>query len=227
MDSYTINAYPLHIRHKCRPNTPDEAVAAFMASNPMGECPHYNNCLISPEGCRIRKAEAKEKAKESNGFNIYAKCLECKGVEPMDPKKCHVDGCGKKVLAKGMCSTHYFKQREKEKKAAAGETKQPAPETKTPIPETKAPEPEKKIETPATPAPQKKPENMHENMHAKKIPNENTAPTGTKRVNVQFSGPDVAIWERLRDSAKRNRRDIRTEALYIIESWLREPEKGE
>lgn len=38
-------------------------------------------------------------------------------------------------------------------------------------------------------------------------------------------GPDVAIWERLRDSAKRNRRDIRTEALFIIEQSLTiEPE---
>lgn len=35
-------------------------------------------------------------------------------------------------------------------------------------------------------------------------------------------GPDVAIWERLRDSAKRNRRDIRTEALVMIENALTE-----
>ena len=199
-------------KHPIRPGTDEETVAAILASPEFFLCRAYN-CRMSREACGRRRAAAME-AEAEDKKTVFSKCIECQQAERgkiMDPKKCPVDGCGKPVKARGMCMTHYYREYSKGK----------FPTKRTPA---DPPEPEKKPDPPATPAAPKKPENMHENMHAKKIPNENTAPTGTKRVNVQFSGPDVAIWERLRDSAKRNRRDIRTEALYIIESWLREPE---
>lgn len=57
MDSYTINAYPLHIRHKCRPNTPDEAVAAFNRNEGWIVCKHYGG--MTPKACKDRKARSK------------------------------------------------------------------------------------------------------------------------------------------------------------------------
>jgi len=44
----------------------------------------------------------------------------------------------------------------------------------------------------------------------------NPEPNGTKRVNVQFEPEDVWVWEKLRDRAKANRRDIRHEAFIMI-----------
>lgn len=127
----------------------------------------------------------------------------------MDPKKCHVEGCGKPAKARGMCMTHYYREYSKGK----------FPTKRTPADPPEATE--TKPDPPATPAPPKKPENMHENMQAPKKAN------GTKRVNVEFRGPDVELWEKLRDRAKRNRRDIRTEAICIIEAALTEPEEPE
>lgn len=193
-------------KHPIRPGTDEETVAAILASPEFFLCRAYN-CRMSREACGRRRAAAME-AEAEDKKTVFSKCIECQQAERgkiMDPKKCPVDGCGKPVKARGMCMTHYYREYSKGK----------FPTKRTPA---DPPEPEKKPDPPATPAAPKKPENMHANMQAEKKPN------GTKRVNVQFSGPDVAIWERLRDSAKRNRRDIRTEALYIIESWLREPE---
>lgn len=225
-------------KHPIRPGTDEKMIREFMASPEFFTCEFYN-CRMSREACGRRRAAAME-AETEDKKTVFSKCIECQQAERgkiMDPKKCPVDGCGKPVKARGMCMTHYYREYSKGKfnskiiapapPADQGSTDKVSTKPADP---PKAPEPEKQTDppkdpesktaqaSPATPAPPKKPENMHANMQAEKKPN------GTKRVNVQFSGPDVAIWERLRDSAKRNRRDIRTEALYIIESWLREPE---
>lgn len=222
----TINADPhsrmYHMRLKCQPNTPEEQIGAFWMERGEFRCEAYN-CTMTREACAERKALAKEKEKE-NGYNVYKLCLECEGAKKMDPKKCHVDGCGKKVLAKGMCTAHYFKAR-KEEKRDKGETKTPTPETKQPIAETKAPEPEKQPDPPKAPeskTAQASPETVQTKIIPKIIPEKK--PNGTKRVNVEFRGEDVALWEKLRNEAKKARRDIRIHALYIIEQWLSTPE---
>lgn len=48
---------PYHQRHKCRPNTPDEQVAAFLANNPMIRCEAYR-CLLTEAECKARKKRA-------------------------------------------------------------------------------------------------------------------------------------------------------------------------
>ena len=48
---------PFHQRLKCRPNTPDEQVAAFLSQTPMIRCAAYR-CLISEKECRARQKTA-------------------------------------------------------------------------------------------------------------------------------------------------------------------------
>ncbi len=48
---------PWHMKLKCRPNTPDEAIAAFLANTPMVRCEAYR-CLISEKECRARRERA-------------------------------------------------------------------------------------------------------------------------------------------------------------------------
>lgn len=78
---------PWHMKLKCRPNTPDEAVAAFLANTPMIRCEAYR-CLISEKECRARRERAK-KAKRviihhyerctmaSNEYQRLEKCAKC------------------------------------------------------------------------------------------------------------------------------------------------------
>lgn len=79
---------PWHMKLKCRPNTPDEAIAAFMANTPMVRCPHYN-CLLTVEECEARRrkaATARRLTYHGNRANSMAggefirlsKCLECR-----------------------------------------------------------------------------------------------------------------------------------------------------
>ena len=46
-----------HPRHSTTPNTPDEAIAAFLANTPMIRCAAYR-CLLSVAECRARKEKA-------------------------------------------------------------------------------------------------------------------------------------------------------------------------
>jgi len=48
---------PFHQRLKCRANTPDEAVAAFLSQTPMVRCEAYR-CLLTEAECRARKRKA-------------------------------------------------------------------------------------------------------------------------------------------------------------------------
>lgn len=180
-------------KHPIRPGTDEATVAAILASPEFFLCRAYN-CRMSREACGRRRAAAME-AEESDKKIVFSKCIECQQAERgkiMDPKKCPVDGCGKPVKARGMCMTHYYREYSKGKFS----TKRTPADPPDPAP---PPEPEKKTDPP-------------------KIPT--TPRDKTKRVNVQFTGPDVALWEMLKAQAKKNRRDIRTEALFIIEQSL-------
>ena len=125
-----------------------------------------------------------------------------------------VEGCGKKITARNRCSTHYAQYRAEIQRRGpiVGEGKQPEP-TETLF----------RVKPEALAARQK--------ILAKRNPNPIEKPGQkadiTKRVNVQFSGPDVALWEKLKASAKKSRRDLRTEALFIIEQALTTPEEPE
>jgi len=79
---------PYHIRLKCRPNTPDEQVAAFMANNKMVRCKAYN-CLLTVVECKARKRKAllaKRITYHGNRLNSMAtgefvrlrQCLKCR-----------------------------------------------------------------------------------------------------------------------------------------------------
>ena len=48
---------PFHQRLKCRANTPDEAVAAFLSQTPMVRCEAYR-CLLTEAECKARKKRA-------------------------------------------------------------------------------------------------------------------------------------------------------------------------
>ena len=76
---------PFHQRLKCRANTPDEAVAAFLSQTPMVRCAAYR-CLISEKACRARHARAM-KAKKTTKLGVrpvlsdewlaLSKCRKC------------------------------------------------------------------------------------------------------------------------------------------------------
>ncbi|OPZ47673.1 MAG: hypothetical protein BWY92_01728 [Firmicutes bacterium ADurb.BinA052] len=76
---------PFHQRLKCRANTPDEAVAAFLSQTPMIRCAAYR-CLISEKECRARHARALKAKKTtklgtmpilSDEWLALAKCRKC------------------------------------------------------------------------------------------------------------------------------------------------------
>ena len=76
---------PWHMRLTCRPNTPDEQVAAFLANTPMIRCEAYR-CLISEKECKARRERAKKAKKTtklgtmpilSDEWLALAKCRKC------------------------------------------------------------------------------------------------------------------------------------------------------
>ena len=79
---------PWHMKLKCRPNTPDEQVAAFLANTPMVRCKAYN-CLLTVKECKARKKKALlAKRLTYHGYKGNAmatgeairlhKCVECR-----------------------------------------------------------------------------------------------------------------------------------------------------
>ena len=196
-----------HTRLNCQPNTPD--AAAILASPDYFLCKLYN-CRMSHSACTMRRKVARQQNEDGKDIT-FSKCLDCPVKESVVEKVCMVEGCGKKILSRLRCSTHYAQYRAEIKKRGpmAGEAKaSPAPETTEPL---------FKVKPEALAARQK--------ILAKRIPT--TPMDGTKRVNVQFTGQDVALWEQLKARAKKNRRDLRTEALFIIEQALTVPEEPE
>lgn len=78
---------PWHMKLKCRENTPDEQVAAFLANTPMVRCKAYN-CKLTVEQCKARKKKAKLAKRvvvhhyqrctmASDEWQRLSKCLKC------------------------------------------------------------------------------------------------------------------------------------------------------
>jgi len=78
---------PWHMRYKCQPNTPDEAIAAFYANNKMVRCKVYN-CLLTAVECKARKKKAllakrityhgcKTNSMATGEFIGLYRCLKC------------------------------------------------------------------------------------------------------------------------------------------------------
>jgi hypothetical protein len=156
------------------------------------------------------------KIKEGKPVNRTTVLPEKKQEKKERPKVCTIEGCKAKYFAKDRCYDHYFEMRkELKKKPVATE-----PEKKY----ANIAEIEKAIDkqTAEIPGPiiTVKPEALaaRKKILAKRIPK--TPLEGTKRVKVTFTGQDVAIWERLRDRARKNRRDLSTECLIMLESML-------
>ena len=77
-----------HPRHSTTPNTPDKAIAAFLANTPMIRCAAYK-CLLSVAECRARKRKAeaarrltyhgsRENVMATGEFIRLAKCVKCR-----------------------------------------------------------------------------------------------------------------------------------------------------
>lgn len=178
---------------------------AILASPDYFLCEKYN-CRMSHSACSMRKRVARQQDEDGKDVT-FSKCLDCPVKEGPVEKVCMVEGCGKKITARGRCSTHYAQYRseiqKKGKVPVVGEGAKP----KTNLPVDPLPgKAISRVDYVAIAAQQKIP--------AEKKPN------GTKRVNVTFTGPDMALWEKLKAQAKRNRRDLRTEALFIIEQAI-------
>ena len=173
-------------------------------------CEKYN-CRMSLSACTMRSRVARQQDEDGKDVT-FSKCLDCEAKEVPVEKVCMVEGCGKKITARGRCSTHYAQYR--------AEIQRRGPIVTEPAAEKGPGQPAEtlfKVKPEALAARQK--------ILAKRIPT--TPMDGTKRVNVQFTGPDVALWEQLKARAKKNRRDLRTEALFIIEQALTVPEEPE
>ncbi len=78
---------PWHMKLKCRPNTPDEAIAAFLANTPMVRCEAYR-CLLTEAECKARKKRAglakrvivhhyQRCTMASDEWQRLSKCLKC------------------------------------------------------------------------------------------------------------------------------------------------------
>jgi len=80
---------PYHQRHKCRPNTPDEQVAAFLANNPMIRCEAYR-CLLTVAECRARKLRA-SRAKRV----VVHHYQRCTMASDEYQRLCHCAKCGR------------------------------------------------------------------------------------------------------------------------------------
>jgi hypothetical protein len=136
----------------------------------------------------MRRRVARQQNEEGKDIT-FSKCLDCEVKEGPVEKVCMVEGCGKKITARGRCSTHYAQYR------ADIQRRGPIVGTTEPLFRVK-------------------PEALAERQ--KILAKRNPEPNGTKRVNVQFEPEDVWVWEKLRDRAKANRRDIRHEAFIMI-----------
>jgi hypothetical protein len=203
-----------HPRHSTGENTPADTVEQILSSPEFFLCKTFN-CRMSHEACTMRIRVARQQDEDGKDVT-FSKCLDCEAKEVPVEKVCMVEGCGKKITARGRCSTHYAQYRSEIQKRG----RVPVVGTTKPL------VPEKDLF-------RVKPEVLSERQkildaRAKKgaHPVSPKIPT-TKRVNVQFTGPDVALWEQLKARAKKNRRDLRTEALFIIEQALTVPEEPE